>query len=105
MNALRASRCLLLVAAAAFSCAGSAQPGRVQELEAYRLQLHEQVVDGKLTGKEAEALYMQKRNQLMPPVGADKAQANPPAGEVVRSGRDTPELNCQTYPDGRTECR
>ena len=105
MNSPQLSCCLLLVYAVSFSCAGYAQSGNPQELETYRLQLHEQVVGGKLTVKEAESLYIQKRNQMYPQAGADKSGANPPANGPVGRGAAPPGLTCQTYPDGRTECR
>jgi hypothetical protein len=100
MNSLQPTRCLLLLFAATLSCASPAQSGTVQELETYRLQLHEQFVAGKLTEKEAESLYIQKRNQLNP-----KAGTGQPPGDPVRPGTGNPQLYCQTYPDGRTECR
>lgn len=100
MNPLQPGRCLMLLFAAALSCASHAQSGTVQELETYRLQLHEQFVAGKLTEKEAASLYIQKRNQLN-----QKTEAGQPSREAVRQGAGNPPLNCQTYPDGRTECR
>jgi hypothetical protein len=100
MNCLRPTRCLLLLFAAILSGASHAQSGTVQELESYRLQLHEQFVAGKLTEKEAESMYIQKRNQLNP-----KAGSGQPSREPVRPGTSNPQLYCQTYPDGRTECK
>ena len=100
MNALQLLRCMLLVLGATLAGAGNAQSTNVQELENYRLQLHEQVVGGKLTAKEAESLYMQKRSQLLPQVSDDQ-----PPRDTARQGAGIPQLVCQTYPDGRTECR
>ena len=54
MNPLQPGRCLLLLFAAALSCASHAQSGNVQELETYRLQLHEQFVSFRSTRR---ALY------------------------------------------------
>ena len=70
---------------------------QAHELEAYRLTLHEQVSAGKLTAKEADALYSQKQDQVNRQAGTGKSPPDP--------GTGNPGLNCQTYPDGRTECR
>ena len=94
---MKASDILLLVCAVLFSCAGYGQSIRAQELEAYRLNLHEQVSAGKLTAKEADFLYSQKQDQINRQAGTGKTPSDP--------GTGNPALNCQTYPDGRTECR
>ena len=105
MSSKRASKFVLLVCAVLFSCVGYGQSMHAQELEAYRLNLLEQVNTGKLTGNEAESLYMQKQDQVNRQVDADNARVNPSPREPVRSGSGNPALICQTYPDGRTECR
>jgi hypothetical protein len=97
MNSTRANAFVLLVWAVLFSCAGYGQSMQAQELEAYRRNLHEQVSAGKLTAKEADTLYSQKQDQINRQVGTGKTPPDP--------GTGNPALNCQTYPDGRTECR
>ena len=100
MNATRISGLLLLVLAACFTCAARGQAVPAQELEAYRLNLNEQVGAGKLTTEEAAALYGRKQNQSGGQAGAGNAGADQPP-----RGTGKPALYCQTYPDGRTECR
>ena len=95
MNSPQPGCCLPLVFAVALFCTGCAQSGQVQE----------QGDREKITGKEAESSDMQKQNRQIQPAGADKAIANPPSGEAGRRATGTLPLNCQTYPDGRTECR
>jgi hypothetical protein len=99
MKSTRAGNVLLLVAALFFSGAVYGQSLRAQELEAYRLNLQEQVKAGKITGQEAASLISQKQDEINRQAGSENARANPPPA----SG--TPGLICQTYPDGRTECR
>lgn len=105
MNAIRASNILLLVCAALFSCAVHGQDMHTRELEAYRLDLREQVSSGKLTAQEAASLYSRKQDQIKAQAGAEKARAGEPPREPAGRGTDVPGLICQTYPDGRTECR
>lgn len=104
MDALHRSRTLLLVCVALYAGAGCAQVAQSGDLETYRLDLIEQVGSGKLTGGEAEALYRKRRAELSKPVNPDVARAGRPSANAVPRG-GSPALDCQTYPDGRTECR
>ena len=88
----------LLLLAVVFSSAVHGQSMRAQELEAYRLNLQEQVKAGKITSQEAASLVSRKQDELNLKAGGDNERAKPPA--TVGPG-----LICQTYPDGRTECR
>ena len=97
--------CFVLAFTISFCGAGFAQSAQAQDLEAYRLQLRQQVNSGKITVQEAEQLYIRKQSPAPPQVGADKPLVNPAPGEPVGRGSDNPGLSCQTYPDGRTECR
>jgi hypothetical protein len=99
MKSARAGNVLLLVVAVLFSGAVGGQTMRAQELEAYRLNLQEQVKAGKITGQEAASLISQKQEEINRQAGSDNARATPPPAT------GSPGLICQTYPDGRTECR
>ena len=96
MSAMRATHFVLLACAVSFASTGYGQ-SLAHELEAYRLNLHEQVSAGKLTAKEADALFSQKQDQVNRQVGTGKTPSD--------AGTGNPGLICQTYPDGRTECR
>ena len=105
MHETRASDTVQLVCAILLSCAGCVQPAQAQNLEAYRIELHEQVKSGKLTATEAELLYSRKQDQLKGQAGADNARGSEPPREPSGRGTGVPGLYCQTYPDGRTVCR
>jgi hypothetical protein len=98
MKSTRAGNIMLLAVAVFFSAAVGGQSMRAQELEAYRLDLQEQVKAGKITGQEAASLISRKQDEINRQAGSDNARAKPP-------GTGSPGLICQTYPDGRTECR
>jgi hypothetical protein len=98
MKSSRGRNVLLLVVAVFFSGVVGGQSMRAQELEAYRLNLQEQVKAGKITGQEAASLISRKQDEINRQAGSDNARAKPP-------GTGSPGLICQTYPDGRTECR
>ena len=97
MKSSRASFFPLLAASAVFSVAVHGQTMQARELEAYRLNLQEQVKAGKLTDQEAASMVSKKQDEINGLTG--NARANPPAGTGGTG------LICQTYPDGRTECR
>ena len=101
MNSAHASSFLLLVFAALFSCTGFGQSTRTQATETDRLDLREQVTTGQSSGKETGPLTNQeKQDQIQRQPAGDNARADQPPRAAGK-----PALFCQTYPDGRTECR
>ena len=91
MNAPKSIRCSLLVFGLAFSCASYGQSGQGRESDALPIQAPEPSI--------------QKQDPIRPQTGAEKELVKPPPVGTVQTEPVNPPLTCQTYPDGRTECK
>ena len=91
MSSSQLHRCGLLVCGLVFSCAGYGQSIQAPESDTLRKQMQE--------------LSTQKQHPMSPQPGAEKDLVKPPPVATVPIETVKPPLACQTYPDGRTECK